>query len=110
MVVQRLVQTSVGPVLVEADFDGVRARTFDEEGRLRKVVELEEPFDQAFQDVVGLEEPESRRLGAELDEEIRKNYGDEPGNGWDVLLVLLVFVGIWLFGVAALVYLLVEVL
>ncbi len=107
--VQRLMRTSAGPIYIEADYDGVHVTRFDERGVPAHWFDLEEPYGVSFRAELTLDENESKRLSDELSAALaEEDDDDDEPFGWLAVIFLLGFVGIWLFGLVVLVYLIVR--
>ena len=107
-IVQRLMSTSAGRVYFEADYDGVRGTRFDVTGLPSQWFELHEPFERSFRDELELADDESGRLAHELRDALTQEDESEEPFGWGAVAFLIGFVGIWIFGFAVIVYLVVR--
>jgi hypothetical protein len=107
--VQRLFPTSAGAMYMEADYDGVRAVVFGDDGRVAEAADLASAGLQAsaiettLRDDLKLGEVDSRRLAGEIRTALDEEGDNEDFPLWQLAVVMLGTVGIWLLGAAAIV-------
>ena len=107
MFVQRLFQTSAGPVYVESDHDGMRATAFDPDGRVRGGTDLTasalEALPGFLEADLDLPEAEASRMAAEINAALDAEGDGETLSLWTLAVVMLGTIGVWLIGIAAIV-------
>jgi hypothetical protein len=104
--VNRLFQTSAGPLYVEVDYDGVHALLFGEDGRVRKATDvcgdLEKQLEPVLRETFALSEADLLRIAADLREAVAE-HDDKEARAFEVVTLLLATFGVWLVGAAAII-------
>jgi hypothetical protein len=106
---ERLFETSAGAMYIEADYDGVRAVVFGDDGRVVEAADLTsaglEPsaIETVLRTDLKLGEIDSRRVAGEVRAALEEDRDDEDFALWQLAVVMIGTVGIWLVGVAAIV-------
>jgi len=105
--VQRLFETSRGPVYIEVDYDGAHVSLFGDDGRPSTATDASstavERIACALRNDLGLPDVESRGIALQLQADLENEHDEEEdASAWRVFAPLLATLGVWLVGAAAL--------